>query len=71
MTHKFSKLGRQFWTIIDEIARLEGMRTPHFLATLHDEVLERRGECENFASLLRVICAAWVERRGRLAVAAE
>ena len=57
------RLERQFWSLIDTIAASEGMSTPRFVTTLYDEVLERRGEVENFASLLRVICTAYAERK--------
>ena len=36
------------------------MSTGRFLSTLHDEVVEIRGEVGNFASLLRVIACRWV-----------
>ena len=58
------RLEARFWAIIDEIAAAEGLSTPRFIGLLHDEVLERRGEVGNFASLLRVICTVYLERRG-------
>ena len=57
------RLEARFWAILDEIAAGEGLSTPRFIGVLHDEVLERRGEVGNFASLLRVICAVYLERR--------
>ena len=57
------RLERQFWSILDTIARNEKHDHPRFVTTLHDEVLERRGEVENFASLLRVICTAYANAR--------
>ena len=57
------RLEARFWAILDEIAAGEGMSTPRFIGALHDEVLERRGDVGNFASLLRVICAVYLERR--------
>ncbi|MEZ5823779.1 MAG: ribbon-helix-helix domain-containing protein [Geminicoccaceae bacterium] len=56
------RLERQFWAILDTIAAEESLTTPRFVTQLHDEVLERRGEVENFASLLRVICTAYSAR---------
>ena len=38
------------------------MSTGRFISTLHDEVLELRGEVGNFTSLLRVTCAVYIER---------
>ena len=57
------RLEARFWAILDEIAAGEGLSTPRFIGALHDEVLERRGDIGNFASLLRVICAVYLERR--------
>ena len=50
------RLERAFWEILDAIAAGEGVSTPQFVAKLHDEVLELRGEVANFASLLRCAC---------------
>lgn len=50
------RLERAFWTILDRIAAAEGRSTPQFVAQLHDEVLDLRGEVANFASLLRCAC---------------
>lgn len=57
------RLEARFWAILDEMAAAEGVTTPRFVATLHDEVLELRGEVRNFASLLRVACTVYLERR--------
>ena len=43
----------------------EGTSVTRFLVTLHDEVLARRGEIGNFASLLRVTCLHWLENQDR------
>jgi predicted DNA-binding ribbon-helix-helix protein len=45
------RLERSFWSILDEIAAGEGVSTPCFISKLHSEVLEHRGEPENFTSL--------------------
>lgn len=50
------RLERNFWEIVDDIARQEGMTTPAFISKLHGEVLELRGETANFTSLLRCAC---------------
>jgi predicted DNA-binding ribbon-helix-helix protein len=50
------RLERSFWEILDEIAADEGFTTPAFISRLHAEVLELRGEVENFTSLLRCVC---------------
>lgn len=56
------RLEARFWAILDRMAALEGLSTPRFIATLHDEVLETGGEVRNFASLLRVACATFLAR---------
>jgi predicted DNA-binding ribbon-helix-helix protein len=63
------RLEARFWAILDEMAEGEGATTPKFLAKLHDEVIELHGEIANFASLLRVVCSVYLERRGRVAEA--
>lgn len=57
------RLEAEFWAILDEIAMGEGLSTPRFISKLHDEVLERYGEVENFASMLRVTCALYLRIR--------
>jgi predicted DNA-binding ribbon-helix-helix protein len=52
-----------FWDVLERIAAQEGTSVARFCATLHDEVLARRGEIGNFASLLRVTCLHWLEHR--------
>lgn len=51
------RLEAMFWSMLDEIAASQKMPTARFLSTLHDEVVELRGEIGNFSSLLRVICS--------------
>lgn len=55
------RLENAFWAILDQIAERDGMSTPVFLSTLHAEVLELRGEPENFTSLLRCACLKFLE----------
>ncbi|RAI57024.1 ribbon-helix-helix domain-containing protein [Roseicella frigidaeris] len=59
------RLEAGFWRILERIAAAEGVPLARFLATLHDEVLARRGEIGNFASLLRVTCLHWLENQDR------
>ncbi len=56
------RLEARFWAILDEMAELEGLITPKFIAKLHDEVLELHGDVRNFTSLLRVVCAVYLGR---------
>jgi predicted DNA-binding ribbon-helix-helix protein len=57
------RLENQFWVILDRMAQEEHSTTTRLIATLHDELLARRGEVENFASFLRVCCVRSEERR--------
>lgn len=57
------RLERAFWDIVDEIAANEGSTTPAFVSKLHAEVLEQRGEPENFTSLLRCACLIHMDAR--------
>ena len=59
------RLESRFWAILDEMAAVEGVPTPKFLAKLHDEVLDQQGEVRNFTSLLRVVCAIYLGQEGR------
>lgn len=59
------RLEARFWDILDEMAAAEGLSTARFVGTLHDEVLELRGEVANLASLLRVACAIYLAGGGR------
>jgi len=59
------RLEARFWAILDEMAGGEGATTPKFIAKLHDEVLDLHGEVRNFTSLLRVVCAVYLDRRER------
>lgn len=68
------RLENAFWRIIDEIAESEGISTPAFVSKLHAEVLELKGEPENFSSLLRCSCLIYTERlsaEGAARIAAE
>ena len=57
------RLEAEFWAILDEIAAGEGLSTPRFIGKLHDEVIERHGQVENLASMLRVTCALYLRIR--------
>jgi predicted DNA-binding ribbon-helix-helix protein len=65
------RLEAEFWAILDEIAAGEGLSTPRFISRLHQEVLERHGEVENFASMLRVTCALYLRIRHDRAIPAR
>ena len=54
------RLEAAYWQILEEIAAAEKVTLAKFLTTLHDEVLEFRGEAGNFTSLLRCACLTYV-----------
>ncbi|MBR0794621.1 ribbon-helix-helix domain-containing protein [Bradyrhizobium jicamae] len=56
------RLEMSFWDTLEEIAVKEGMTLAKFLTTLHNEVLDHRGEVNNFASLLRCSCLIYRSR---------
>lgn len=57
------RLENQFWDILREIAEVGGMTTNQLITKLHEEVMELRGEVENFASFLRVSCTRYLAQR--------
>lgn len=59
------RLEAAFWDILEEIAAREGTSVARFVSALHDEVLARRGEVGNLASLLRVTCVHWLRNTDR------
>jgi predicted DNA-binding ribbon-helix-helix protein len=50
------RLENPFGSILDDIAERDGISTPLFLSMLHSEVLELKGEPQNFTSVLRTTC---------------
>lgn len=57
------RLENEFWTILEQLSASQGLSVPQFISEIHDEVLARQGEVHNLASLLRVCCARYIERR--------
>ena len=49
-----------YWRVLDDIARRDGMNVPQLLAKLHEELIEARGEIDNFSSFLRVCCGRYL-----------
>ncbi|SDG51791.1 Predicted DNA-binding protein, contains Ribbon-helix-helix (RHH) domain [Limimonas halophila] len=65
------RLEAQFWEILDEIAAIQGMTTPRFLARLYEEALEIHGEVSNFTSLLRNACVLYLKNPDAIRGAAD
>ena len=57
------RLENLFWDILAEIAATDGYTTNSLIAKLYDELLEFRGEIDNFASFLRVSCLRYLSLR--------
>jgi predicted DNA-binding ribbon-helix-helix protein len=49
-----------FWNVLGEIGRRDGMSLSQLITKLYDEIIEARGEVENFASFLRVCCMRYL-----------
>ncbi len=58
------RMENAFWVILDEIAEQDGTSTPQFLSALHSEVLELKGEPQNFTSVLRTTCLIFLTKQG-------
>ncbi|WP_298954496.1 ribbon-helix-helix domain-containing protein [uncultured Methylobacterium sp.] len=56
------RLETAFWSILEDIARQQGLSVAKFATKLHDEVLERHGAVRNFASLLRCSCLIYLSQ---------
>lgn len=54
------RLENEFWNILEEIAAGEGCGVPQFINQLYGEVILLRGEVNNLASLLRVVCTVYL-----------
>ncbi|RJG07431.1 aryl-sulfate sulfotransferase [Noviherbaspirillum cavernae] len=50
------RLENLFWNTLEEIATRDGMSTAQLIARLYDELIDYRGEIDNFTSFLRVCC---------------
>ncbi|MFO7310359.1 MAG: ribbon-helix-helix domain-containing protein, partial [Pseudomonadota bacterium] len=54
------RLENLYWHVLEEIAARDGMSVSQLLGRLYEELLETRGEVENFASFLRVCCGRYL-----------
>lgn len=53
-------LENQIWVILAQIARSEQLSIAEFISTLYQEIIERKGEVNNLASMLRVTCLTYL-----------
>ncbi len=54
------RLENLFWSVLDDIARRDGMSVPQLCTKLYDELVAARGSVDNFASFLRVCCGRYL-----------
>lgn len=54
------RLENLFWNALEEIAARDGMTTSQLITKLYDELVEYRGEIDNFTSFLRVCCLRYL-----------
>ncbi|HQT79350.1 MAG TPA: ribbon-helix-helix domain-containing protein [Rhodopila sp.] len=57
------RLETAFWTTLEEIAAKEGMGLSRFVSVLYDEIADRVGTVQNFASFLRVTCLHYLRHQ--------
>src|SRR5437764_12689983 len=57
------RLEDAFWHVLGEIGRRDGMAVNQLITKLYDEIIEVRGEVQNFTSFLRVCCLRYVALR--------
>lgn len=62
------RLENLFWEILAELAAADGYTTNQLIAKLYDEIVDYRGEIDNFSSFLRVTCLRYLAlRKGAVA----
>lgn len=64
------RLEQLYWRVLEEIGTRDGMSVNQLITKLHDELMQTRGEVDNFASFLRVCCARYLmlQLTGRIPV---
>lgn len=56
------RLEAAFWETLEEIAAAQSVSVGRFLSKLHDEVMARGVERQNFAGLLRCACLTYTQQ---------
>jgi predicted DNA-binding ribbon-helix-helix protein len=54
------RLENLYWQALNEISARDHMSTSQLITKLYDEIVEYRGEIDNFASFLRVCCLRYM-----------
>ncbi|GAA0786899.1 MULTISPECIES: ribbon-helix-helix domain-containing protein [Pseudomonadati] len=60
------RLEAVFWQIIQQIAEEADLSIAEFLTRIYREVIIKRGEINNFSSLLRVACTTYLNQGSRI-----
>lgn len=53
-------LENQIWLVIEQIACSEQLSIAEFISILYQEIIDRQGEINNLASMLRVTCLTYL-----------
>lgn len=54
------RLENLYWQVLQEIATRDGMTANQLITKLYNEIVEYRGEIDNFSSFLRVCCLRYL-----------
>jgi predicted DNA-binding ribbon-helix-helix protein len=65
------RLENLMWDTLAEMAADEGRTTNALIAQFHDEILQHRGDVQNFSSFLRVTCLRYLRRKRDRALGVE
>ena len=57
------RLENLVWDTLAEMASDENRTTNALIAQFHDEILQHRGDVQNFSSFLRVTCLRYLRRK--------
>ena len=54
------RLENQFWQVLEEIGRRDGLSISQLITRLYVELADSGGDCTNFSSFLRVSCLRYL-----------
>ncbi len=57
------RLENFIWDTLTAMAAEEGLSTNALIMCFHDEILQHRGDVQNFTSFLRVTCLRYLKRK--------
>lgn len=56
------KLEANFWRVLEQMAKEQGVSVPKFISTIYTEALTYNDEINNFTSLLRCSCLIYLSQ---------